>query len=262
VLIDWFTVIAQIVNFIVLVLLLKRFRDGPILRAIDEREAGIAAELQAAEQKAKEAALEAEVYRRRNIEFEEQRDELVRQAKEEVQAWRGELMQRVHHEAQEAQSHWRRVLEEEKTAFLRQLRQRVCHQSYVIARQVLAEMANADLERQVVAVFAKRLAALEGDELAAIAQEVRQLGQEVVVTSAFPLADDQRQAVRAAVEQHLGHAAGLRFAVSPDLICGIELRTQGHRVAWSLADYLATLEVQALTSLPDVETQFEAWNGR
>jgi len=37
VLIDWFTVIAQIINFLVLVYLLKRFLYGPIIRVIDER---------------------------------------------------------------------------------------------------------------------------------------------------------------------------------------------------------------------------------
>ena len=44
-LIDWFTVVAQIVNFLVLVALMKHFLYGRLLRAIDEREAGIAARL-------------------------------------------------------------------------------------------------------------------------------------------------------------------------------------------------------------------------
>ena len=50
--IDWLTVVAQIVNFLVLVYLLKRFLYGPILQAMDDRQAGIAARLQEADAKA------------------------------------------------------------------------------------------------------------------------------------------------------------------------------------------------------------------
>ena len=40
--INWFTVVAQVINFLILVWLLKRFLYKPILHAIDEREKGIA----------------------------------------------------------------------------------------------------------------------------------------------------------------------------------------------------------------------------
>ena len=33
-----------------------------------------------------------------------------------------------------------------------------------------------------------------------------------------------------------------RFETAPDLISGIELSTNGQKVAWSIADYLASLE--------------------
>ena len=49
--IDWFTVVAQAINFLILVWLLKRFLYKPILHAIDEREKGIAAQLAQAEAK-------------------------------------------------------------------------------------------------------------------------------------------------------------------------------------------------------------------
>jgi F-type H+-transporting ATPase subunit b len=50
-LIDWFTVGAQVVNFLILVWLLKRFLYKPILHAIDERERRIAKELADADTK-------------------------------------------------------------------------------------------------------------------------------------------------------------------------------------------------------------------
>jgi F-type H+-transporting ATPase subunit b len=49
--IDWFTVFAQIVNFIILIFLLKRFLYGPIIAAIDKREENISARITEAEEK-------------------------------------------------------------------------------------------------------------------------------------------------------------------------------------------------------------------
>ena len=54
-LIDWFTVGAQALNFLILVWLMKRFLYKPILHAIDEREKRVATELANADKKKAEA---------------------------------------------------------------------------------------------------------------------------------------------------------------------------------------------------------------
>lgn len=260
-LIGWFTVIAQIVNFVVLVLLLKRFLYGPIIRAVDERQASIARQLDAAEQKRKEASLEAETYRQKNRELELGRDDLLREARAEVETWRKEMMHKAHREVEEAKAHWYRALEQEQEAFLRDLHQHTCHQACVIARQALTEIADTGLERHVIRVFVERLSTLPRDELAAMTDH-QEPGQELVVTSAFELPEEARRQVQAAVQEHLDYDSGLRFETSPDLICGIELRTHGHRLAWSLADYLDALEVRTLIAQPGLEASVEAWNDR
>jgi len=62
--IDYFTIFAQIINFLVLVLLLKHFLYGRIIKAMDEREKRIESQLQEAAKKKKEADEEADSYRR------------------------------------------------------------------------------------------------------------------------------------------------------------------------------------------------------
>ena len=73
-LIDWFTVIAQVVNFLILVWLMKRYLYQPILKALDAREQRIAAELADADAKRAEALAEREEFKRKNDEFDRQRD--------------------------------------------------------------------------------------------------------------------------------------------------------------------------------------------
>jgi hypothetical protein len=85
-LIDWFTVGAQVVNFLILVWLLKRFLYKPILHAIDERERRIAKELADADTRKTEAEKERDKFQKRNDEFDEQREELLSKAKGEARA--------------------------------------------------------------------------------------------------------------------------------------------------------------------------------
>jgi F-type H+-transporting ATPase subunit b len=61
-LIDWFTVCAQALNFLILVWLMKRFLYKPILHAIDAREKLIAAELADAAKKKAEAQKERDEF--------------------------------------------------------------------------------------------------------------------------------------------------------------------------------------------------------
>ncbi len=60
--IDYFTIIAQIINFLILVFLLRHFLYGPLLRSMDEREQKISTRLKEAEQQMKEAEQETDSY--------------------------------------------------------------------------------------------------------------------------------------------------------------------------------------------------------
>ena len=90
-LIDWFTVIAQVVNFLILVWLLKRFLYRPILNAIDAREKRIATELADADAKKAEAIKERDEFQHKNEEFDRQRAALLSQATDEAKAERQRL---------------------------------------------------------------------------------------------------------------------------------------------------------------------------
>src|SRR5580700_5323703 len=91
-LIDWFTVGAQALNFIILVWLLKRFLYKPILNAIDAREKRIATELADADAKKAEAQKERDEFQHKNQEFDQQRAALLKKATDEANAERQRLL--------------------------------------------------------------------------------------------------------------------------------------------------------------------------
>ena len=60
--------------------------------------------------------------------------------------------------------------------------------------------------------------------------------------SAFDMPAEQRSTIQNALNEAFSADIHVRFETAPDLVSGIELTTNGHKVAWSIADYLALLE--------------------
>jgi F-type H+-transporting ATPase subunit b len=242
VLIDWFTVIAQIVNFLVLVYLLKRFLYKPIIKAMDGRERRIAGRLEEADKREKEARQELEQYEQRNRELDSQREALVSQMKEDVESERKERVSKARHQVDAIRTNWYEAVEREKESFLQDLRERTGKHTYAVARRALKDLANVELEQHIVRVFIERLRNLDEAERRALKESVQKSKREVTVISAFEIFQEASQDIAQVLREYLSDPVDLRFETSPDVVCGIELRVQGRKIAWSVPDYLDGLE--------------------
>lgn len=251
--IDLFTLFAQIINFTVLMLLLKRFLYKPIVRTMDERERRIGADLDEAERQLNEATREAAVCHAERQEIEDKRGEMLSSAQEEASAWRRDLIQEARDEIEERQERWRQSVEREKQSFLSDLRQRAGAQVYEITRRALEDLAGVDLERHIINTFISRLQEAEKPGFEAFAAPIAaamptgdkpdgQRRPEAVVCTAFEIDKETRDRIEAAVRRRLAGDFDLRFEMSADMICGIELRAGGQTAAWSLQNYLETLD--------------------
>jgi F-type H+-transporting ATPase subunit b len=247
VLIDWFTVIAQIINFLILVLLLRRFLYQPILNAMAERERKIAERLSQAEGERETAVAEIETYRQKNSAFDQEREQRLRDAQADVDERRQAWLKEARAEIDETRTRWHNALAEEKEAYLQMARQQVGQQSTNIIRRALSDLADAELEAHILQVFLARLAEMPSDELQVFHEALRQDGAVLTLKSAFKLDKTQWQALRQAVFAQFGVGQPIQVQNTPDLICGLELVVPGHKLAWSVASYLDALE-EALDS--------------
>lgn len=240
--IDLFTLIAQIINFIVLILLLRVFLYKRIIKAMDEREKRIASRLEEVEMKKRDAEKEAESYREKERELLEKREEMLAQARKDVEAKKEELASKARSEVEESRAAWYKEVERQKNAFLAELRRRAGERIYAAARRVLQDLANDDLERQIINTFIKRLQDMEKDEKEAIKALGKKPQERVVIKSAFEIPEIMRKMVEEAVRDQVGGDVDMHFETSSRLICGIELHAQDRRISWSLNGYLEDLE--------------------
>ena len=239
--IDTFTVIAQIVNFLILVYLLKRFLYRPVLEAMDRREAGIAQRLQQAADQSAIAAQEAEAFRAKSDALDAQREGLLRDMRHEVEARRDAMLESLRDDVADTGRRWREQVERERQSFLRELRQQLSAQVCHLSREALLQLANAELETQMARVFLHRLPGLPEEDRQQF-REAADRHETLSLVSALPLAEDLQTELATAVQATLDLPHPPEFKEDSQLICGLELRAPGYQVGWSLAEHLDDVE--------------------
>lgn len=241
-LIDWFTVGAQVVNFLILVWLLKHFLYRPILDAIDAREKRIASELADADAKQADAQKEHDEFQHKNEAFEQQRATLMSQAKDEAKTERLRLLDEARQAAESLSAKRQDALRNDAHHLNQAISRRAQQEVFAIARKALTDLAGTSLEERMGEVLIRRLRELDDPTKAGLAASLKSAAEPARVRSAFDLPEAQRAAIQNALNEAFSAEICVRFETVPDLISGIELTTNGQKVAWSIADYLLSLE--------------------
>jgi F-type H+-transporting ATPase subunit b len=257
---DWFTIAAQALNFLVLVWLMKRFLYKPILNAIDTREKRIAAELADADAKKAAAQKERDEFEHKNETFDQERTALLRTATNQAQAERQRLLEEARKAAAEVTKKQQETLKNEAHALHREISRTTQQEVFAIARKALTDLADASLEERMGEVFRRRLKELDGQAKTGLAQALTRASESAVVRSAFDLPGDLRALLQNSINETFSASITLRFETAPDLISGIELIANGQKVAWSIAEYLTSLE-KGIAELLSAEDKPEAKAG-
>lgn len=241
-LIDWFTVIAQALNFFILVWLMKHFLYKPIRLAIDEREKRIAAELANADKKKLSAKKESDEFKEKNKVFDQERVALLKKATEEAQAERERLLDEMRKADIALNLKRQESLRSEENNLHQAISRLAQKEVFAISRQALTDLAGADLEERMVDIFIRRLNDLSEKDKGQLRSTSNSSHIEAIIRTTVNLPEKQRTSTEDAIKAILGKDTPVQFKIAPELISGIELTTNGQKVAWSIADYLSSLQ--------------------
>ena len=244
--IDWFVFSAQVFNFLLLIYLLKRFLYGRIIKAMDDREAKIAARFADAEELKVKANEQAELYEKRNQLLNEAKEQMLNEATMAADAKRKELMEKVRAEVDQVKTRWQDMLVREQDAFFYDLRQRAAKQLYNTARKALSDLADVDLEERIIDEFLRRIKALDEKKSVQLRKAISSGGNRVTIQSAFSINPSRQTQIEEALKKQITNGFTIRYLQQPEIVSGIELRVNGNKIAWSLNEYLETL-VESLT---------------
>lgn len=234
--IDWITVAAQIVNFLVLIWLLKRFLYRPILDGIDAREKEIAERMGEAE-RIRVAAEEAKAeFEASSGKLRAGREGVLEATRQAAEAERGTLLA----EARERLASERAALAEQRTEEARRYSEELHREGaralLSLTRKALKDLADEELETRIVARASQRLID--------IADELRRAGgeslQAVAITHA-PLPDPARERLASELAALIPEIS-VSFRTDPAQAPGLVLRMGGAQVEWTVDSYIDGLD--------------------
>src|SRR5665647_3016645 len=190
--INLFTVIAQIINFFVLVWLLRRFLYKPVLKAIDERENKIASELKDAKAKETEAKKEQAESQQKNEKFDQQKKRLMDNVIAETNEERERLLEEARNEATVLRSKLEKSLNAMQENLEHDIVQKTQEEVFAITRKTLKDLASMSLEEQSVNIFVNRLKELKNEEKKKLTDAFKSGSDPILVQTAFDLPSNSK----------------------------------------------------------------------
>ena len=237
-LIDWRTVAAELINFLLLVWLLNRFLFKPTLAVVKERDEKVRGELEGAARQKEEARLEREALFLEKDAFDREKNTLLKNAISEAQSEKERLLKDAHNEYTSLRETLLAHVEEEKKRLFSELKGAIEDEAFHLAKTTLQSLSSSSLEEQMVALFVHKARQMDSDALQKLIFDISHSSYAVTFKTAFELFPASRSLLENTFQEIFGHSLVCSFEQDPALIGGIEMVTSGYSVSWSLASSL------------------------
>lgn len=236
---NWSTFLLEIVNFLVLLWILKRFLYRPIISVLETRR-----------QKIEQSLSEASAHHQQAVELEQQYNNRLKNWEREKQQLKESLQQELQSERSQQLKNLQAELdsEREKTAVVEQrhlqeslrLYQQNSHkQAAVFASRLLREVASEDLESRLFDLCLKALDALDEAQKNTLHDACEASSASITVTSAYPLSEAKQQQLQSRLDKLCDQSVSVKYTRDTELVAGLRLHIGASVVGLNLQDELS-----------------------
>jgi F-type H+-transporting ATPase subunit b len=235
---SWSTFLLEIINFLVLAWILKRFLYRPVLDVIARRRAGIAKTLSDAEARHDEAQVLREQYEQRLTRWEDERRQGRAELQHEIEEERARRMEELQDllvtERKKAQ-----VIEQRELAeALRRNEATALAHGARFASRLLGYASGPELEARLLELLLDEIGTLSTERLEALRRGIGEPASDVVIATAFPLADVQRARLTEALTTALAMEVSPRYEEDSELLAGLSVSIGSWTLGANLRDEL------------------------
>lgn len=238
--IDWFTLIAQVVNFLILVIILRKLLYKRIINTMDEREARIAKRISDAEEtKAKAEEIERD-YTEKRDEIQRQKESIIAEAKEDAKERADKIMSDAREDVEAKKEKWLENLRKDKENFVKRLNKEATERVIATAEKALTELADEGLNTRIIEKFAIRLKELTESEIEEFKSALESEESRMSIITAFELDDSAKNSLVETAQERFGKVSAT-WEIESGKIAGVELRAGGKKLEWSIEEYIGEL---------------------
>lgn len=231
------TFILEIINFLILVWILKRLFFAPIKKTLEMRRATIEKSLADAEA-ARTAAAQLRIqYEERLKAWEMEKSEKLEELKKDLETERGRRLKAIDDEAKRERERLAAQEQKSREELRDQQEREAIAQSLAFLAKLLAKFASPEVESAVIREFTTEFR--ESSWLGEIRRKNGAMDQPVSIRSAFPLTNQARTEIEASMRLLSIDPSNVKFDVDPTLLAGIEITVGSTALRANLRDELS-----------------------
>lgn len=242
---SWSTFLLEILNFLVLVWILKRFFYKPLQAVIARRQAAIEQRTEEARQMADKARQLQQQYEKDLADWERGREQAREKLQREIRAERAKLEKALEDSLQQQRQKAEAVEQRRQREMRRQLEQQALEQGGRFAARLLQQGAGPELQQRLLELLLRSLDELPEEQRQPLRQQLAELADAAEITSAFPLAKIQRQELEQVLREILQANVPCHYVEDPELLAGLRIDIGSWQLGASVRD-----ELEAFAQLP------------
>jgi len=235
---NWSTFTLEIINFLVLLWILKHFFYKPVLNVISTRQANIVEKIDSTLEKEKAAKTLIEQYNNRLHVWQKEKQEAQQALQDEIAHKRSELLKKMH-DSMEAERQKLAAQEQERLQnFSRNIEAKAFEHAAIFASKLLSRLASAELEARIAHLVLEDLASLPLEQMQALRESFDQSQKSVEIQSAYALSEALRDKFKHSLSSLLKSEIAIETKQEPGLISGLRITIGTWRFEASLAEEL------------------------
>ena len=239
---ELYTIIAQIINFSVLIFLLNKFLYKPVLKIMDKRRNDIKQKIEETEKKLEESdKLKADYLNKLN-EVEKENIILKKQAVEDVKKFKELELQKAMDDVLNKKERFKDYLHLEQKSLIENFNDYLMDTFFEYSNNILRVIANSNLQTEIVNSFIEKLNGLSKDKI----DSVNELKPNTIyILSNSNLNDDERNTIKNSLLEKGFIFDSIEYNIDEGLILGIELKAKSYVLSWNVkeltADFIASM---------------------
>lgn len=236
--INWSTFLLEIINFLVLVWILKRFLYKPVQNVIARRKACIDETLSKAETVQAEAERLREQHENRLSEWKTEKQKAHEELGREIETEKARRMKELQ-DFLEQEKEKNRVAEERD--FLdakRKIEETALMYGAIFAARLLKEAAGPETESRLIDMAIGELNRLSAEQISFLRSSYEKSKDDIVVTSAYPLSDKLRHRLKLTLAAVINPELSIRFEQNTELLAGVLITINSWVLGANLRDEL------------------------
>ena len=232
------TFLLEIINFLVLVWILKRFLFNPVREIIARRRAEIDNGLSEAQTRQTEAQALRQQYQARLSDWEAEKRQMQQALQQELDAERARRLTELRAQIDTERERNRVAESRREEALQHSLEQTALQQGARFAGRLLREAAGPETEARLVAMVTESLERLT-EETRASFRHLPERDTEIRITSAYTLSPEQQSRLESALTALLPERRAIQFERDETLLAGVRITTGNWVLGCNLRDELA-----------------------